>query len=521
MAFPKDTRQRMINLMYLVLMAMLALNIDPAALKAFKNINEGMKISFGAFDSKNSATADAIAAKASEEGGFATEYSERAKLANEASGKFQSYIDDLIKEVRENSLGANGEYTDNDKDAADLIMITDNPDTGKAAELKGKINEAIEEFKATLTGAQFFEEEEINSIVENFALKAAPDGVIDDPDNIDGYNWEKWNFKGKPAIALEAILRQIKNNATATEGQILDEFRSRLDIGKIDYDIFKVAVIPSSTYLQQGDKFTADIYLASTSSQSKGMVKIFANGQSLNVDDEGKATYSASNSVGEHSVDGYITVTNPDTGVQTRVDFDKPVKYQVAAPSATVAADKMNVLYIGVPNPLTVSAAGVPLDQVKASCTGCGSFSPNGAGKYTAKPTAQGKATVSITANGKNMGSSEFRVKRIPDPVPMIGTRKSGTAISTGELAAQTYLRAVLDGFDFDAKFDVLSYNVMLAAPGKAAWRGTNSGPRFNGEVRNALSKARPGFYVFFTDIKAKGPDGTTRDIGAANYVVR
>ncbi len=520
MAFPKDLRQRMINLMYLVLMAMLAINIDPSALKAFKNINEGMKTSFGAFSSKNSASSNAIKTKADEEKeDFMVDYSNRAAKVNALAADFQKYIDNLITEVRSNATNAKGEYFDKDKDASQVVMITDDPKTGGAAKLKGRINELIEEYKKTVRGAEFFKDEEIEELFKGFALKAAPDGVIDDEDNVEKLNWEEWNFSGKPAIALEAILRQIKNDATATEGQILDEFRTRLDIGKIDYDVFQAAVIPSSTYLQQGDAFSADIFLASTSSKSQGLIKVYANGQPLTVDADGKATYTARNGVGEHTLTGYIVHTNPTTGKETKVEM-KPVKYSVAAPSATVSADKMNVLYIGVDNPLSVSAAGIPLKDVSASCPGCG-LKKSGPGKYIARPTKQGKVTVSITANGKTMGTQEFRIKRIPDPVPMIGTKRNGQPISTGELGAQTYLRAVLDGFDFDAKFNVLSYDMMLAAPGKASVRHRANGPNFTAEMKRDIGRVRPGWFIVCYNIKAKGPDGSTRNLGSVVYPIR
>ncbi|MBX2844938.1 MAG: gliding motility protein GldM [Saprospiraceae bacterium] len=518
MAFPKDLRQRMINLMYLVLMAMLAINIDPAALKAFDQINRGMVFAGEAFDAKNDNTLEAIKVKSEKEGGFAVDYYNRAQKAASASQNLQDYIDGIIASVREQATNEKGEYNRDDKDPA-ALFLGDTIGEGEAYKLKDKITATLDSLIASVDGAEFFKPEEIEEIRNSLPLGIDEDSFQDSELNPEGYEWERFTFKGKPAVALEAILRQYKNDAKTAEGQIIDEFRSRLDIAKIDFDVYQAAVIPKSTYIRQGEPFSADIFLAASSSKSKGLVQITAGGRGLAVDSEGKATYSATNGVGEHSFSGTIRVTNPNTGKVSDVPFG-PVKYQVAAPSGNVSADKMNVFYIGVPNPVTVSAAGVPLQDVTASCSGC-TMKKTGPGKYTVTATKQGKANVTVTAQGKTQATKEFRIKRIPDPTPKIGTFKSGTPVSTGQMAAQTFLQAELENFDFDARFKVKSYDIWLISPGKSSFRSRGSGSQLPADIKSNLRKIGPGWSVLATNIIATGPDGSTRNLGSIYYPIK
>lgn len=518
MAFPKDLRQRMINLMYLVLMALLALQIDASTLLAFRQVNEGLKNAAEAFDNQNNSVLAAIQEKAKEkgEGSMASQFLVRGQEVQTASREAQSLIDEILSEVEEVATDKNGEFDDYSKDAAALVMLQDEGSKHRAPELKAKLEEVRTKFSEIIENTDGLTDEEKQQLIENIPITTEIPEDMENPDNL---SWEEFTYRGKPAVALKTLLGQAKNDIKTTEGSILNQFAQKLEIDQLKFDQFKVAVIPSSTYLQQGDTFTADIFLAASSSTGTNNYSVTVNGQPISVNAEGVATYSARPGVGEHSINGQIAVTN-DLGETTVYPFDNPVKYQVAAPSATVSADKMNVLYIGVDNPLSVSAAGVPLNQVSASCGPCG-LRKTGPGKYTARPTKQGEGTISISANGKNMGSKVFRIKPIPDPVPKLGTKKSGTSISTGEVAVQSFVQADLENFDFDARFQVQSFDMYLVSPGKSSWRGRGNGPQLTSEMRTNLGRVGPGWQIVITNVKAKGPDGTTRDIGAAIYAIR
>lgn len=505
--------------MYLVLMAMLALNIDPSALLAFKQVNRGLDNAAAAFDAQNTSVIQAIKEKADDkgEGSAAAKFLAQANKAEEISLEGQKLIDTIIGEIEKEAVTNKGEFDYNDKDAGAIVMISDKIKEGRAAELKLKLDDVQKRFSDLVNETEGLSDEEKAELIKNFPITTE---IPADAENDQGYGWEQYTFQGKPAVAILTLLKQAQNDIKTTEGSIIGKFAQKLDIDNLKFDQFKAAVIPSSTYLQQGDTFEAQIFLAASSSQGGNNYTVNVNGSNVSVDSKGIAKYTARNGVGEHSINGSITVTNPETGEVTRVPFENPVKYQVAAPSATVSADKMNVFYIGVDNPVSVSAAGVPLNKVTASCSGC-QMTKKGAGKYNVRATKQGKVNVSISANGKNMGTSEFRVKRIPDPTPKIGVLKSGTPVSSGSMAAQSFLQADLENFDFDAKFKVLSYQMWLISPGKSSFRSNGSGSQLPADIKKNLGRIGPGWVVLATNIIAQGPDGSKRNLGAVYYPIK
>lgn len=526
MAFPKDLRQRMINLMYLVLMAMLAINIDPAALQGYKTINNGMSASFSAFDAKNKATVVAIKAKADEDKKEdQLKYAELAEQVNGVSIDMDSRIDGLIADIHELSTNKKGEYIIDSKDAADILMI----EGGEASNVRTKIQQVITQYSDFVNQSPLSDSAK-TELINNFALQNPTDeSVLSDPDNKEKMGWEDYTFTGKPAIALEAMLNQIKNDAKATEGQILETFARELDADKIDipFDTYSIAVVPKSTYVESGDSFSAKINVGQSSSQAKNLTKIFVDGRELPVDDKGFANYTAKKGLGEYKLSNvYAEVTNPQTGVVTKVTLEDPLSYKVInapdKPAATVSADKMNVLYVGLDNPVSVSATG-DLGAVTATCSGCSSFSKNGSGGYNAKVanTAAGKTVnIAVSQNGNAVESKEFRVLKVPDPSLKLGNKRPGSSMSTAELAAQRILRADLSNFPYETKFEIVSYDLALLK-NATPFTAKGNGARITPEMTNAFKRVGPGWLVVFRNIKVRGPAGDVRDVGSVTYVTR
>ena len=191
-------------------------------------------------------------------------------------------------------------------------------------------------------------------------------------------------------------------------------------------------------------------------------------------------------------------------------------------PVGVVSADKMNVFYIGVDNPITVSVSGVSQQQVKASLN-TGSLRPaGGAGQYVAQvpPPAGKRTSVNLTVGGQVIDRKEFRIKRVPDPVPEVGG-KAGGVLGTGEMKAQRGLIARLKDFDFDARFEVLGFEMTLAEKGQDLLIVTNKGPRFNDKSKTLLGKAKVGSIYYFDNIKVKGPDKATRKLPSISFKIR
>ena len=177
----------------------------------------------------------------------------------------------------------------------------------------------------------------------------------------------------------------------------------------------------------------------------------------------------------------------------------------------------MNVLYIGVDNPLSVSAPGTPADKIKVSMSG-GSLSGSN-GKYVARVSSAGTARISVAAEvapGKmqTLSSTDFRVKRIPDPIAKFGGKSGGTMPSVA-LKAQNAVFASLDNFDFDAKFNITKFTMIIAKPRADAIVLSTAGNSLSGAMKTALSGIGPGTRVIFDNIIAVGPDGSPRQLNA------
>lgn len=510
MAIPKENRQQMINMMYLVLTAMLALNVSAEILNAFRTINSSLEGSNKLLDVNSKVSYNAFEAKRIKEPANqdVIKYQDKANKVISLSKSLQDYIksvqDGIIKEA--GGAGEEGALMkrQDDLDASTRYFIEEKKE---GYTLKKK----IEEFKAEI--AKLLSPEQLKEIEGKLPLSTAPQKANGD--------WAKDNFYQMPPIASYTMLTKELSDVKSTEGQVIQYLYQQigsmkdLEPEEIVLDQFSAQVASPSAYVLQGETFEANVFLAASSSESS--VKVSVNGQSLPVKD-GVGTYKVSaGGVGEHPLSGVVTVTNNRTGKSTQYktpDF----KYTVAAPFATVSATATNVFYIGVDNPVEISAAGMRLQDVSASMT-TGSLSSAGPGKYIARVTAQGKTNINVTAKGKNFGSKEFRCKMIPDPVAAIGNQ-SGGRVNAAWMKAQKGVQAMLKDFLFEVGFTVLSYNMFyqpkLADPGIAA----SSSAYFSPGQAALIAKAKPGDMFFFEDIKVKGPDGFTRKIPGVTFKI-
>src|SRR5690606_9217644 len=197
------------------------------------------------------------------------------------------------------------------------------------------------------------------------------------------------------------------------------------------------------------------------------------------------------------------------------------VGYKVAKPSTTISATKMNVFYLGLDNPVDISAPGVAKDQISASITN-GSISKSSEG-WTVRPGKVGTATINVTAevDGKrqNMGSMEFRVMQIPTPIAKIGGQGSG-AIRKVALSAASGIRADLEGFLFDIPVNVSSYTFAYVQANGLIDEVKVNGNRFTAEVKQKFNGLSRNSKVFFEDIKVNMPDGSTRTLPPVNFKV-
>ncbi|MEN5055780.1 gliding motility protein GldM [Sphingobacterium kitahiroshimense] len=504
MALGRETpRQRMISILYLVLLALLALNVPDTILDAFKNINNSLESSrsnvntavqqlFSAFEST----------KLKEEPARAKPIYDKAKKAQAIIGDLNTYISSLKEDFTKQGGGIDPEKGDLVKRENEDISVNMMINEKKGTVLKDKINETRSKLLALLTP------EEQKSV--SFSLEAK------DPEkSVNGKkSWEEINFgSGTPLTAAMTILTKIQTDAQNAESDMVKLILGKMDQAVVNLDKFAAVAVAPTSYLVQGQPYKAEVFL--TASDSKSQPAISVNGSPLQIVD-GKGVYNVSTSKeGIFSWTGVVQVKQTDGSMKEYRTATQT--YQVARPSAVVSPDKMNVLYIGVDNPLSVSAAGTPTDKVKVSITG-GSLSGSG-GKYNARVSSPGTARISISAEvapGKmqTLSTTEFRVKRIPDPIAKFAG-KTGGSMATVALKAQNAIFAKLDNFDFDANFKVTKFTMIIAKPRADAIVLSTSGGQLSSSMKSALNGITPGTRVIFDNIVAVGPDGTSRQLNA------
>ncbi|HET9278929.1 MAG TPA: gliding motility protein GldM [Flavitalea sp.] len=499
MSLPKEPRQKMINMMYLVLTALLALNVSSEILNAFKTVNTSIVNANGVLTGNNNNIYSSFAAKLAD--GKTREKAEiwmpRAVQAQKLSKEVYDYIDQLkqqlMKEAKFDPNGDTTSWTDN-LDASTRLMDKQ----GKGDELRKK----LETFKKNLLSID-------PAIGKEFANKLPIDLSV--PRSQTGNKNPSWTtnyFHMTPAIAATTILSKFQNDVKSAENQIVTYCHSQVDAVAVRFDKYGFVGGLSSSYLMPGEKVTVYSGLGATSSAAQPTITINGRPVSLNADGLATADFDAGGT-GSHNVNVVIKYVNQEGITQT---INKTLEYTVGAPSGiAVSADKMNVLYIGVDNPLTITA-GVGSEKVSASFSG-GTITKVGGSKYIAKPSNNpGEHTVTVRADGKST-PVKFRVKYLPKPGTFVGGSRGGS-ISAATFKAQGGMVARLEDSEFDAQYRVVSYR--LGASGGAFpvyQEAANESNRWNGSAAAIVGKATPGTSVYFDQIRVVGPDGRTVEV--------
>ena len=505
MAGGKETpRQRMIGILYLVLLGLVALNVSDSILDAFKNLGNSLNTS----TQNTQAGIDNMFLAFRET--KLKENPERAQPILTKAEQAQAVVAKLTSKIKEYSelLSAQGGGIDEEtgdvkfRSSTDLsprLMINE----GRAKELKALISSTAEELKR-LTNNEV-----------SFSLSA------EDPKPRGGVkkSWEDVNFgDGIPLTAAITALEKISADAKNAESAAVKHIFGKMDQAVVNLDKFAAVAVAPSSYLIAGQPYTAKVFL--TAYDSKSSPSISVNGSAIPVVD-GQGTYSITPGVGVHTWKGSISVQQTDGTVKTYET--EPMTFQVAKPSAVVSADAMNVMYIGVDNPVSISAPGVPMESLKLSGSGV-SLTPKGNGKYVARVSSPGEVSLSVSAtiDGKtqNFGASKFRVKRIPKPTARVAGKEGGR-ISVAQLRGQNVISASLDNFDFDAKFNVTKFNMYILKPRvDPIGPYSASGNNFSGQMKTALSGLVAGSVVTIYDIVGVGPDGIAQNLNPITFQV-
>ena len=507
MSIPKEPRQLMINLMYLVLTALLALNVSAEVMNAFFSLDKGLKNSRAIVEVNNDQLMSSIAKQAD---AYKTEdnakYLANAKQAQQISSEFVTYIEGIRTTLFEKGKGPskNDPTIPKDirnKDITTKMFVND----GLGNEIEAKIRETRTQLLA---------------LADNDAevAKGLPLDVEELPSNTSMKSWSEFKFKQMPIAAVFPILGKMQSDAKNSATAVLNYCAKKVGGEDIKFDKFAPIVSAEKSYIIQGEKYVADVSLGAYSSTADN-ISISVGGSNLPVKD-GIAHYETGTGggVGEKSFNVSINVKNPLTGKTE--NYSKEFKYEVGQRSVAVSLDKMNVFYIGVENPVSVSAAGVSSNEVKVSASGV-NISNKGGGHFVVTASTPGEATLTVSGGGAT-SSFKYRVKRIPDPVPLLGAQHKSGSMNNGTFRAQGGIAAVLQNFDFDAKCDVVGFEMTYLPKRQDPITAQNGGARWSGQVGDMVQKAKPGDSYFFDDIKCKCPgDVAARNIGGLAFKIK
>lgn len=493
MALPKEPRQKMINIMYLVLTAILALNVSAEVIEAFKTVDKSLLSSNDNIEAGNATIFKSLAGKLSDpqvDKVKLQKWTDASNQVKKLSDDLNTYIDGLKKELKEGSglriVDGKENFKEDGLDASTRIFETG----GKGPELEKRLGDYK---KAVLA----IDAEIGSKFATNFPVDLTP--VVGQEGKTKDFTAAYFHMT--PTVAALTMLSKFQNNVKNAENQVITFCHSKIGEVKVVYDQFAAIVGQSSNYLMPGEKMTIKAGVGAFSTQAQPQITI--GGSPVPVNAEGVA-------IKEFNVDGGGAKTVPVSVTYTKPDGTKETKtysmeYTVGTPGgAAVMLDKMNVFYIGVDNPITISS-GKGWDKTNVTTAGC-TLSGSGS-KRTVRVSGGATCSITVSAEGSAPTPFTFRIKRIPDPVFKIGDGKS--RMPAVAFKNQQYCRAELENFDFDLKYNIVSAQVYFI--GGAGFPNvvpaTLTGNSLAG-IANLIQRAGPGTSISFESIKVSGPDG-------------
>jgi gliding motility-associated protein GldM len=515
----KETpRQKMIGMMYLVLTALLALNVSKDILNAFVIIEDGLNVTNANFDSKNELLYSKFEKALADNKTKTEPWYKKAKEAKKKSAELCAFIDEIKSEMYQRIQKVEKNVADtfqlrnlDSKDENNIpteIMIGAGADaehaTGKAKDLKEKIEAYKKEMTALVPKTEQaglklgLNTEEMYSVGDE---KMVP--------------WESNLFAHQPVAAVLSVLAKVKNDIKNAESDVVSALLKSVDANDFKFDAIEAKVVAPTSYIAAGDEYTADIFVSAHSSTQNPEVIVGGN-QKIPVEG-GVGKYTVrTGAEGLQEYSGVINVKAPDGSVKP---YPFSGSYMVARPSLAVSATKMNVFYVGVENPVDISVAGAaPTDVVATLSGGGGSIINKGQGHYIVKVTSGNECSVNVAVKSKSgatkaMPPMKFRVKKVPSPQASFAGVVGDGKVSKGELQAAGGVIPKLEDFVFDLKFPVVSWNMSVFINGGYA-DYTAQGPGATAQMREILNKVKPGQKVLIEEVKVQCPDGVRKITG-------
>lgn len=531
MAGQKETsRQKMIGMMYLVLTALLALNISKDILDAFVIVNESLAASSETTSKKMDALYSDFDLAKLVDPNKVDNYWMRSQEARRQAADINTFIDSIKTTLVSKTENVERSVADtlsmsliekkDDYDTPTNILIGKNEDGsgGLANILKNKIAEYQVNMRELLN--------EQDKAYFNDRINLADRKLADQTST-----WETNNFYHTPLVASLVILSKLQMDVADVEYDVVNKLYRSFNQKDFFFDTIAATVLPQSNYVLLGEEYASDIIVAAYSTTRSPKIRVGK------LDEEGKTMLSEEDTVATSNGKGLFRKRTTSEGIfqyegmVDLVDSDGETQsypfrseYIVARPSLVVSPTKMNVLYRGIENPVDISVPGVPSENLIVSITGGHQIIKKANGRYVAKMKARAGNEASIAVSARmndgtvrSMGKMDFRVKRLPKPHPSLGGHKElSDKWAVNAMKIVQGLSARYDeSFVFDLNCNTKSFEVLVMNKRhEVVGRSENHGARFNAQTEALLEKVKKGDRVYFDNIKAVGDDGVQHNLG-------
>lgn len=511
---PISPRQKMINLMYVILMAMLAMNVSSEVLDGFTVVESSLKRTTEQTRKENQSLYDAFDKQYRSNSTKVQEWYNKAIIVKNESQKLYDLIAAIKQRIVIEADGKDGtpdslKNRESLEATARVFFAPEKPNDGN---LWLAINNYRERMIALVEDPV-----KKNTISSNLSTEA--------PANKENKNWTEFYFESMPAVAAVTMLSKLQNDIRYVEGEVLLSLMDKIDEKDVSVNSLTAFVKPYAQTIVRGNHFTAQIGLAAIDTTKKP--EVFINNKRVELKD---GIYDiVCSQTGDFLFKGWL-VTSNKAGEVIRRDFTQ--KYTVIDPSATVSADLMNILYAGYDNPISISVPGVPLTAVSATIKG-GSLLLTAPGKYIARPTKVGQDVV-ISVFSNNSGSNQkmaqytFKVRKLPEPTPFIELtdekgyhdRYYGGGLVKSKLMAATQVGAAVDDGILHIPFKVLSFEMVFFDNMGNAVPLVSDGNSFSPQQKEMVKRLAKGKRLYISRLTAIGPDGTKRKLKTSMEVI-
>ncbi len=507
----------MINLMYIVLTAMLALNVSSDVLDGFTQVESGLTRSNENVEQRNAALLNALRSFNETNPDKGQAWLDKAVEVREATDYLYQLVDSFKHEIVVNADGADGDVDNirsrDDLEAAAVVMLSPSNRNGE------KLRKAVDNYRNLMMSMI------PDSIRRNNIDQVLSTDEVEQKGLIGGRTWEESRFDNQPVVAAITLLTKLQNDIRYTEGEVLTSLLENVDAGDVRVNKLNAFVIPQSRIVMRGGKYSANIVLAAVDTTQRPVINI--NGSQLG-NDMGLYEVMAGKT-GTFDYSGYLEVPRGD-GTMMRHDFKS--SYTVIEPSATVSATMMNVLYAGIYNPVSISVPGVPTNSVSAVMTN-GTLTRNG-DQWVARPAKVGEeAVISVVADfdgrKQEVSTTKFRVRKLPDPTPYVNFTdlkgntdryKGGRPFAKTLLTTSPGIGAAIDDDLLNINFKVLSFETVFFDSMGNAIPEVSDGANFSQRQKDQFRRLSRGKRFYISRVKAIGPDGITRDLSPLEVIV-